>query len=83
MFAAERNDGRPWRSVMEAWNSSYPDEAYVAGKLDRFIRDCRIGFEKLTGASLRWGMSEESDWVGTPWVNSHLEGLWDEEEDDG
>jgi hypothetical protein len=63
LFAVARNDGRPWREVVEEWNQLHPDQAYRSGgeaNWRRFGRDVREGYRRLTGgARLPWGERQE------------------------
>ena len=52
VFAAERNDGREWRRVLEEWNEVRPHSRYT--ELSNFTRDCRQAFERITGEALKW-----------------------------
>ncbi len=55
VFAAEGNDGREWRRVLEEWNETHPHNPYP--ELRNFIRDCRKAYERITGESLVWRRS--------------------------
>lgn len=52
LFAAKHNDGRSWREALESWNAQHPERRYADWK--RFARDCRAGYEGITGAKLIW-----------------------------
>jgi len=52
VFAAVHNDGRAWRELMSSWNSEHREARYT--DVRRFIRDCRLGYQQVTGAKLDW-----------------------------
>jgi hypothetical protein len=68
LFAAEHNDGRSWREAMDAWNASHHGRQYEAGDWRRFARDCRVGYERITGAKLQWASKREPNPTDTETV---------------
>jgi len=52
VFAAQRNDGRPWREVMIEWNRRFP--RHPRREVKRFTRDCREAYRKIMGERLAW-----------------------------
>jgi hypothetical protein len=56
VFAAENNDGRTWRSLLEAWNDMVEAEeaSWVYQSHRNFARDARDTHLRLMGVPLEW-----------------------------
>lgn len=57
VFAAQHNDGRPWRDAMELWNKTHPKRSYEDVRW--FARDARQAYRRVTGRELVWGQRND------------------------
>ena len=55
-FALRRNDGRPWREVLEEWNDTHPERKFELSEagVATFGKRIRRAYRSIMGSKLKW-----------------------------